>query len=190
MNSYNRRFDNNKSMDNMMEDINSKKEENKEEGPHILHLVLLARNLYVNDGVELPALSEMFKKHISLSQLFNFKMIQHWDEERARLLKIKNTLYGSAKQLVKMTLAVAKVDPTANNISAYKRAIESLIVLKKTLPVKNSGNKDGLKITPENIAEFANAAGLDYNPDIVFASELDQTDSNNPDNKSNTDAAE
>jgi hypothetical protein len=178
--SGNKKFCEKNNAEDLPDDLLSQPGEDDDDAPHILHLLSLVKNLYVNDGVELTAISGLFKQFLTFEKIVEWKNANNWDEEKKKLERIKTTLHGNARQLVKMTLAVARIDPTANNISAYKRAIESLIVLKRTMPVKNRNSKDETKITPEHIAEFAGAAGLDYVPEpaILPGTHLPESESN------------
>jgi hypothetical protein len=159
--------ENNPPDDNMLNEIIEQSQEDMANMPHLVHLFSTIEHLYLEEKVDLLAISELVKKHISYAKLVEWKESQKWDEKIDKIDNVKTTLYNNARQLVKMTLAIAKIDPSPNNISAYKRALESLVVLKRCLPAKKPIPKDNFGITQEHIAQFADAAGLDYkNPQV------------------------
>jgi hypothetical protein len=130
--------------------------------PHIAQLYALSEYMYVEGLVSLITIQSILKKWVSLEVLTDWKNLNKWDKRKTRSFNIKVSIVESARELVHMTLAVAKVEPSAANITSYKRAIESLIVLERLMPPPPGKSVKHLKIKPEHIAEIASAAGFNY----------------------------
>ena len=134
--------------------------ENDDYTPHMLHFYAQAELLYMGGLENIGEITALLKGNIDSERLARWMEQNKWEEKKKKVGEIKTALYKDARKLVNTTLAIARVVPSVNTISSYKRALESFVLLKKIIPPKK--NKHGAVITPEHIKEFADAAGLSY----------------------------
>jgi hypothetical protein len=121
-------------------------------------------------------IASLLKGHVTPEKLADWMEQNNWEEKKKKVGEIKTALFKDARGLVNTTLAIARVVPSVNTISSYKRALESLVLLKKIIPPKKNKNKEGALITPERVKEFADAAGLSYSDILPGNNEPENND--------------
>ncbi len=110
-----------------------------------------AKELYVEVGLGINTIYQLFEKKIKLRTLYQWKKEDNWDKERIvykiKDLPLKEELY----QLVKTAIAQAKLNPTPPHISAVSKVLWALLTAVKEIKNDNFLEQDDNK--PKSISK-------------------------------------
>ncbi|MFZ5986916.1 MAG: terminase gpP N-terminus-related DNA-binding protein [Bacillota bacterium] len=85
-----------------------------------------AKRLYVTEGFSIDAIVELLKDKVARKTLYNWKTANNWDNQRKAYQQENENLQKEIKEIARIAIKEAKVNPTPHNIYAVVKALSAL----------------------------------------------------------------